>query len=100
MLKVCGILNVEGVETTTYRACVIKARLLAHFGNALIFHRPKQRNVCEYVLSSSLSPGPLVEKCAAAVAALTQILSEPADHTVEQETRESHHQQNLTRDMY
>ena len=34
------------------------------------FHRPQQRNVFEYVFSSNVSPGPIVEKCAKALKTL------------------------------
>ena len=69
--KYVQFLSEEGVEgITSYRAFLLKTRLLRHFGEALMFHRPHKPNVDEFVFSSNVSPGPLVEKCVQALAAL------------------------------
>ena len=67
--KYVECLNAEGIIKEIYRADHLKSRLKRHFGDDLTFHRPKKRNVCEYVFSSSVPAGPLVEKCALAMQA-------------------------------
>ena len=61
-------LRQHGVEVSSYRTCLLKARLVRHFGNQLSFHRPQKRNVTEFVFSSAVAPGKLVEMCALAMA--------------------------------
>ena len=43
--------------------CFLKARLQGHFGDRLSFHRPRRRNLAQFVFSSSAAPGPLIELC-------------------------------------
>ena len=66
----------EGVEMDSYRTCLLKARLKARFGDALSFHRPQKRNMSEYVFNSNVPAGPLVEKCALALAAADRAADE------------------------
>ena len=69
--KYVQFLNDEGIDgVISYRSYLLKTRLLEHFGDALTFHRPQKRNLAEYVFSSNVPPGPLVEKCSQAMAAL------------------------------
>ena len=53
--------------------------LVHHFGDALTFHRPHKQNVCEYVFSSMVQPGPLVENCAVAMATIASTAEEMVD---------------------
>ena len=67
--KYVECLNAEGNIKEIYRVDHLKSRLKRHFGDDLTFHRPKKRNVCECVFSSSVPAGPLVKKCTLAMQA-------------------------------
>lgn len=73
MIDLCCLfvefLRKEGIDVSSYRTCLLKARLKEHFGDVLTFHRPRKRTVTEYVFSSHISAGPLVEKCDLAMTA-------------------------------
>ena len=56
-----GFLHEEGVEETSYLSHLLKGRLSKHFANQLTFHRPQRKNEAQFVFSSKLSPGPLIE---------------------------------------
>ena len=73
---------------STYRTCLLKTRLIHHFGNALTFHRPQQRNVFEYVFSSKVSRGPIVEKCAKALKILDNFKETAASMDIDAESPE------------
>ena len=73
---------------STYRTCLLKTRLIHHFGNALTFHRPQQRNVFEYVFSSKVSRGPIVEKCAKALKTLDNFKETAASMDIDGESPE------------
>ena len=68
--KYVECLNDEGISLVSYRAYLLKARLVNRFGDVLTFHRPRKRNLSEYVFSSNVPPGPLINKCAMALAAM------------------------------
>ena len=65
-------LQEEGVEVEIYRADKLKVRLVKHFGSQLCFHRPQKRNESQYVFSSAVPAGPLVERCLQLEAAAEQ----------------------------
>ena len=58
----------EGVQEPNCRSYVLKARLVAHFGDRLCFHRPQKRNQSEFVFRAVAPRGPLIERCATALA--------------------------------
>ena len=70
---------------STSRTCLLKTRLIHHFGNALTFHRPQERNVFEYVFSSKVSQGPIVEKCAKALKTLDNFKETAASMDIDAE---------------
>ena len=57
------LLQEEGVDADNFRAFLLKARLVKHFGDALSFHRPRKQNESQYVFRTSVNPGPLIELC-------------------------------------
>ena len=75
---------------STYQTCLLKTRLIHQFGNALTFHRPQQRNVFEYVFSSKVPRGPIVEfeKCAKALRTLDNFKETPASMDIDAESPE------------
>ena len=75
MTEICAlyvqIMQQQGVDVESYRAYLLKARLLSRFGDSLSFHRPRKRKVTEFVFNSKVPAGPLVEKCSLAIAVAT-----------------------------
>ena len=56
-------LEEEGVDGSTYQTHLVKTRLTELFKEHLSFHRLPKKNEAEFVYSSSVNPGPLIEKC-------------------------------------
>ena len=56
-----GHLEEEGVSADNHRGHFLKSRLIRQFGDRLPFHRPCRRNETQYVFSSAVPPGPLIE---------------------------------------
>ena len=63
MLVYRGYLHDEGVAVESDQADKLKVRLLRHFRSQLCFHQPQKRNESQYVFSSAVPPGSLVEHC-------------------------------------
>ena len=82
--KYNGFLHEElGGEAEACRGDVLKARLREHFGDKLSFHRPHRRNQAQFVFSSNVNPGPLIEQCMKMTAREEERLSEGEDLSVE-----------------
>ena len=79
--KYVSCLN-AGVQVVSYHAHLLKARLRRHFGDAFTFHRPKKRTLCEFVFSSAVPAGQLVEKCALAMQAAAKATEDSGDFEV------------------
>ena len=56
-----GHLEEAGVFADNYRGHFLKSRLIRKFGDRLTFHRPCRRMETQYVFSSAVPPGPLIE---------------------------------------
>ena len=56
-----GHLEEAGVSADNYRGHFLKSCLIRQFGDRLTFHRPCRRNETQYVFSSAVPPGPLIE---------------------------------------
>ena len=59
-----GAARREGIETENNRAYLLKTRLIhqLQLGDTISFHRPHKRNESQYVFSSSVNLGPLIER--------------------------------------
>ena len=70
--KYCEILQKHGAVQPSCRSYVLKASLIAQFGERLSFHRPARRDMSEFVLSLNAHRGALIERCAKADAQLQE----------------------------
>ena len=77
--KYVSCLNAEKVQVVSYHVHLLKARLHRHFGNTLTFHHPKKRNLCEFVFSSAVPAGQLLEKCALTMQAAAKATEDSED---------------------
>ena len=61
--KVTNLLEEEDICGTKYQSHLLKSRLLQHFRKKQAFNRQRRRNAAEYVFSSAVNAGPLIERC-------------------------------------
>ena len=66
--KYCELLEKQGMVSPSCRSCILKARLVALFGESISFHRPARKDMSVFMFNSDAHRGALIERCAKAEA--------------------------------